>query len=53
MSCCDPIGSPLDEVSLCNECGEPVDRDGDSLEVCAYSPVECKECGWAPCDGSC
>ena len=51
--CCEPQGSDLPEDKLCPDCDEPVDVDGDSLEVCGYSPVECKTCGWAPCDDSC
>lgn len=51
--CADPGGSDLEAVSECPECGMPVDIDGDSTEVCNYSPVECETCGWSPCDGSC
>ena len=53
MSCCEPVGSPNKPVDECPECGGPVDSDGDSTDVCAYSPIECGVCGWAPCDLSC
>ena len=51
--CCEPHGSGLPEAGECPECGNPIDEDGDTLERCGYSPEECEECGWAPCDGSC
>lgn len=51
--CCEPNGSDLPAVGECPDCGMPVDKHGDSLEVCAYSPEECELCGYAPCDGSC
>jgi len=38
---------------VCPECGSDVDEDGYALEVCDYSPVDCKKCGCAPCDQSC
>lgn len=53
MSCCDPFGDSIDTVGECPECGGPVDTDGDSTDVCGYSPQECDLCGWAPCDESC
>ena len=37
---------------VCKECGGPT-VNGVSLEHCNWSPVECEECGYAPCDGSC
>ena len=36
----------------CPDCGTPT-IDGVACEGCCYSPVECKTCGWRPCDGSC
>ena len=36
----------------CEKCGERT-VDGDAFDTCSFSPVECDECGWAPCDGSC
>ena len=36
----------------CPECGEPT-VDGEAQSRCNYSPVECEECGYAPCDESC
>lgn len=53
MSCCEPVGSSMKEVGECVECGNPVDAEGDSTEVCAWSPVECDSCGWSPCNESC
>lgn len=51
--CCDPVGSDLPEVGECSACGGPVDADGDSTECCAWSPLICGVCGYAPCDDSC
>jgi len=51
--CCDNGGSDLPEVGVCPECGGPVDKDGDTVEACNYSSVDCTTCGNAPCDGSC
>lgn len=51
--CCDPVGSEDEMVAECPECGNPVDHDGCSWDVCRYSPCECELCGWAPCDYSC
>ena len=51
--CCDPRGYNEKEINgKCKDCGEPI-VDGDAFEACGYSPVECKTCGYAPCDGSC
>lgn len=35
----------------CPTCGEPTYNG--YAEGCAYSPVECDDCGYSPCDGSC
>lgn len=52
--CCDGWSIPQGPIKLeCPDCGEPVDEDGDALEGCNYSPVQCKTCGAAPCDQSC
>lgn len=51
--CCEPQGSTLPESGECPDCGEPVDKDGDTKEACVYSPILCKTCGWCPCDQSC
>lgn len=52
--CCCP--KEWDESELidgeCPACGEPT-VDGEAYEACGYSPVECKMCGYASCDGSC
>lgn len=53
--CCDPIEArPNDTEGKCYDCGGNVDEDGYSTEQgCIYSPIECKTCGWCPCDQSC
>ena len=54
MSCADPATDPdVVAVGECPNCGSPIDCDGDSTEICNYSPVDCDVCGCAPCDGSC
>ena len=53
MSCCDGWHYDDNEVDgECPDCGCPT-VDGQAQEGCNYSPVECKTCGWAPCDLSC
>lgn len=51
MGCCDPwdYGKPN---GVCPECGEET-VDGDAAVGCRYSPINCEECGSAPCDLSC
>lgn len=51
--CCDPINADSPVVGVCPDCGGDVDADGDSVDVCAWSPVICETCGCAPCDESC
>ena len=53
MCCWTPVGSDEPAVDDCHFCGNPIDADGLSLEICQYSPEECATCGYAPCDGSC
>ena len=36
----------------CPDCGEPTVY-GYSQKGCHYSPITCKTCEYAPCDGSC
>ena len=51
MTCCDSwdLG---DANGTCPDCGmETV--DGDAVTGCSYSPIDCKTCGSATCDGSC
>jgi predicted RNA-binding Zn-ribbon protein involved in translation (DUF1610 family) len=51
--CCEPSGYKEDQVNgKCPDCGEET-VDGDALESCYYSRIECETCGYAPCDGSC
>lgn len=54
MSCCSPREWEPDEKpnGICKGCGEDT-VDGDAYVCCSYSPVECEECGYAPCDLSC
>jgi hypothetical protein len=40
-------------AGICDSCGMPVNEDGDSIEGCGYSPVECETCGYAPCQEYC
>lgn len=51
--CCDGWSYPEDAVGECPDCGEPVDKDGDAVEGCYWSPVDCETCGSRTCDGSC
>lgn len=53
MWCCCPCGSEDPIVATCPDCGGGIDEDGYTDNACEYSPVECKTCGYAPCDGSC
>ncbi len=52
MACCEPLGAEGEPNGFCPDCGcETV--DGTAVDICGYSPVECKTCGSAPCDLSC
>ena len=52
--CCEPLGNKeLYEGDFCPTCEAAVDVDGRSITICGYSPVQCEDCGDAPCDGSC
>lgn len=51
--CCEPVNGDSPVTGQCEHCGGPIDIDGDSTEVCGYSPVDCEVCGHAPCDDSC
>ena len=42
-----------EDILKCPACGEDVDEAGDALSGCEYSPIGCKTCESAPCDGSC
>lgn len=54
MSCCESWCLEEGEESdgVCPDCGMET-LDGYAIEGCCYSPVICKTCGDAPCDGSC
>jgi hypothetical protein len=51
--CCDNRTDNPKKAGVCPDCDGDVDADGDSLDICNYSPVVCETCGNAPCDGSC
>jgi hypothetical protein len=53
--CAEPCGSDLPIAGECPECGMPVDKDGDSTDICAHSPPddECPVCGGNPCSQYC
>jgi len=40
-------------VGECPDCGIEVNKYGDAVNGCNYSPVQCETCGSAPCDQSC
>jgi hypothetical protein len=48
-----PKNYKAEDIAKCPDCGEDVDSDGDAMSGCHWSPVDCKTCGSAPCDGSC
>lgn len=50
--CAEPC-SDEEPVGECPDCGMDVDIDGDAVDICAHSPIECETCGSAPCDQSC
>ena len=53
--CCDNwtfIRDGYKANGICLDCGRAT-LDGECICGCCYSPVECKTCGAAPCDGSC
>lgn len=53
VMCCDTSGFRIEEVDgSCETCGEPT-VDGDAYENCGYSPKECTDCGYSPCNLSC
>lgn len=45
-------GEPGVKDGVCHECGQDT-SEGQALDICGHSPIECKYCDWAPCDGSC
>ena len=53
--CCEPCGSDLPAVSECDECGAELDKHGEPLDVCGYSPYDdkCDKCGANPCTDYC
>ena len=53
MSCCEPNGFEKSEIDgVCPDCEEPT-VGGEAFVNCSYSPIECRTCGWSPCDQSC
>lgn len=53
MGCWGNYDNREDAVSICPECGEPVDDEGLAVYGCRYSPEACSTCHDTPCDGSC
>ena len=55
MSCWAPwIVDDKEVVGVCPECEGDINKDGETVNAgCFYSPVECKTCGFQPCDLSC
>lgn len=57
MCCSSYVPGDEEDRSLglvCEDCGEPVDRNGESLnDCCSYSPVNCYRCHDQGCDQSC
>lgn len=53
IGCCADSGYDKEEINGCCLFCQELTVNGDAYEQCFYSPVECKECGFAPCDGSC
>jgi hypothetical protein len=53
MSCCDAGFDDIVPDHDCPDCGWPLDVDGDPIDDCSYSPIDCDTCGCRPCDGSC
>lgn len=52
MPCCDSYDNGT-AVGECKECGEPIDKDGEAIAGCYYSPIACSTCHHQLCDGSC
>ena len=52
MCCSSNELNEKDADGKCPDCGHPT-VDGEPVESCSYSPVECETCGWQPCDFSC
>lgn len=50
--CYYPSKIPVEFNGECPDCGSDT-VDGESIDICTYSPVICNTCGWAPCDESC
>lgn len=52
--CCEPRNnlSYDDQNGECPDCGSPT-VNGDAIDACVYSAIECETCGSSPCDGSC
>lgn len=55
MSCFSVIEPDDTEVvGECQECEGDINKDGLTVyDGCSYSPVDCKTCGFQPCDLSC
>jgi hypothetical protein len=55
MFCCDPCVIEDKEITgVCSFCESDINQDGQCVEdICSYSPLQCDQCGWQPCDLSC
>ena len=52
-NCCDGWATPINKVNgKCPDC-EMETVDGFAASGCNHSPIACKTCGHAPCDGYC
>jgi hypothetical protein len=52
--CSDGYKPDEETVGECEDCGGPVDKDGDSTDYqCLHSPKGCDKCNDHPCDQSC
>lgn len=51
--CCEGTSFTEEDITgRCPYCAEPTVCE-TAYEACAWSPVLCELCGWAPCDESC
>lgn len=51
--CCDGWDYSDLAVGQCPQCGDNVDKNGDAVVGCNYSPTQCDLCGSKPCNQSC
>ena len=51
--CCDGWDHYDLKVGQCPDCGDDIDADGDAVQGCSHSDVQCDTCGSRPCNQSC